>query len=268
MLTRTVRPCEVSLPDVLIHTNQVSRLSQPLEKLLDLTKYNFCRSRICFFKFQALNSAAPTMMATGPGRVQKKHSTSSGNSGIAHPSRESSLQFYKPGTRSCRACHQRKVRCDRGAPCTNCSRSGITCVYPTKDRAGERKSPTLQSISDRLERLETLLSRLSESSQVATGSVPEAYDGGGGSHPGIPVPSYANANAIETPHQPPSDQPPCKSTWELLLSDEQVVRFANNSNIEILLRDVSIFASLLFFFFLEKGTSPTYPGRNSLGAIH
>ncbi|KAF7162570.1 hypothetical protein CNMCM5623_007816 [Aspergillus felis] len=151
----------------------------------------------------------------------------------ARPSRKSVPRTYKPGSRSCEGCYQRKVRCDRGEPCTNCSRHGMTCVYPTRDLDAARKTPTLQDISNRLKRLEILLSRFAESSEVTTGS---AVDGGGygrgraESEIQTQARPSANVNAIETASQHPSDRPPNKSTWEILL---------NNSDIEPLLQDES-----------------------------
>lgn len=146
-------------------------------------------------------------------RVQKRSSASSPNNGVAHSSQESFRQSDELGRRSCRGCHQRKVRCDRGVPCTNCSRCGISCVYPTKD---SQKGPTLQNISSRLERLEILLSRLAECSQVTTGSTVDRVQSG------------ANVNAMGTANQHPFSQRSRKSTWELLLNEGQGVRYVNN----------------------------------------
>ena len=178
------------------------------------------------------------MMARG----QKRPSTSSDNEDMGRPFQDSSLQSYKLGARSCRGCHQRKIRCDRRVPCTNCSRCGLTCVYPTKDTDVARKAPTLQSISNRLERLESLLSRFVESSQVTTtGSA--AGSGGGSdreSQPQTRVQSGANVNATGTANPHPSNQRPGNPTWELLLNDERVVRDANNSDIRDLSQDVSL----------------------------
>ena len=101
-----------------------------------------------------------------------------------------------------------------------------------------RKTPTLQTISTRLERLEVLLSRFFEGSQVATGSA--ADRGGGESQTQTQVQHCANVKAIGTANQRSSNQRPCKSTWQLLLNDEQVVQSANKSDIEMLLRDVRL----------------------------
>lgn len=190
-------------------------------------------------------------------RVQKRPSTSDNND-MEHPFRKSSPQSDRLGARSCRGCHQRKVRCDRGVPCTNCSRCGVTCVYPTKDRDGVRKGPTLQNISNRLERLEILLSRFAESNQITTGSAVDRGGGGSGGEPQshVQVQSGANVNATGTENQHPPNQHPGNSTWGLLLNDGQVIRCVNNSNVEILLQDVS----LDFFLEFIQGFTPLYKG--------
>jgi hypothetical protein len=36
--------------------------------------------------------------------------------------------------RSCVTCRQRKVRCDKQTPCSNCRRGGIPCVLPSPER--------------------------------------------------------------------------------------------------------------------------------------
>lgn len=98
-------------------------------------------------------------------------------------------------------------------------------MYPTKD---SQKGPTLQNISSRLERLEILLSRLAECSQVTTGSTVDQVQSG------------ANVNAMGTANQHPFSQHSRKSTWELLLNEGQGVRYVNNLDNEILLEDVSL----------------------------
>ncbi|KAJ5362202.1 hypothetical protein N7541_003046 [Penicillium brevicompactum] len=76
----------------------------------------------------------------------------------------------------------------------------------------EQKSPTLQRISDRLERLETLLSRLVDPRGSATSSA---------EHHVQHAPNF------------PSGQ---RETWELLLNDGNNVQYVNNSNLKDLLQ--------------------------------
>lgn len=177
-------------------------------------------------------SLASTIMS----RIQKRPSTGFDNNHRAHPYRESSPQSYL--ARSCRGCHQRKVRCDRGVPCTNCSKCGSTCVYPTKDKDEAPKTTTLQNISNRLERLEVLLTRFFEGTQTTTGSAADC--GGGEFQTQIRPQRYANVKAIGTSNQPSSNQRLAKSTWQLLLNNEEVIQSANNSDTEILLQDVRL----------------------------
>lgn len=173
----------------------------------------------------------------------------------ARPSRKPAPRTHRLGVRSCEGCHQRKVRCDRGVPCDNCSRHGMACVYPTRDPDAARTTPTLRDISNCLKRLEILLSRFSESSEATTEPAVDYYGSSGRGHgraeteiqiqarTGVNV----NVNAIEAAGQRPSDRAPNKSTWEILW---------NNSDSESLLQDVSpgFFSSLLGVSFLYKET--------------
>lgn len=36
--------------------------------------------------------------------------------------------------RSCVICRQRKVRCDKQSPCSNCRRANVACIFPSTDR--------------------------------------------------------------------------------------------------------------------------------------
>ncbi|KAI9040650.1 Zn(II)2Cys6 transcription factor [Aspergillus affinis] len=119
--------------------------------------------------------------------------------------------------RSCLGCHRRKVRCDRGVPCTNCARAGCTCVYPSS----EQKSPSLQGIADRLERVESILAYLCENRGPGVATSGDSEDQG-------------RQDAIS--HRPSPAQRSHMS-WELLLNDGQMVQYVNNSNIKDLLQD-------------------------------
>lgn len=141
-----------------------------------------------------------------------KRSASALGDDSSRPSQKLVPRTYRPGARSCEGCHQRKVRCDRGEPCINCSKHGMTCVYPTRDPDAVRKPPTLRDISNCLERLESLLSGLAESGEStiddsAGCAEPEIYQ----TRPG------ASVNAIEPAKQLLFKRPPKKSTWEILL---------------------------------------------------
>lgn len=159
---------------------------------------------------------------------------------MAQSSRELPPQSLKQA-RSCRSCHRRKIRCNRGVPCMNCSRHGIPCVYPTKDSHVARKTPTLQDISNCLERLEPLLLRFVESSEVTSKF---AASGGAGSSGGesqtrVRTHSGAKINENGIADLNHYHQNPCKSTWELLWDSERNIR-ANGSSVETSCQAVSL----------------------------
>lgn len=44
---------------------------------------------------------------------------------------KSSVPYSRP---TCEPCRQRKVRCNRGTPCSQCSRLQLSCIYETRKR--------------------------------------------------------------------------------------------------------------------------------------
>ncbi|KAL7788537.1 hypothetical protein V8C43DRAFT_323775 [Trichoderma afarasin] len=167
------------------------------------------------------------------GRAPKRSAASVDEEDEAPALQEPVPQSSSRGTRSCEGCYQKKIRCDRGVPCSNCSRHGMTCVYPTRDPDTAQKPCTLRDVSNRLERLERLLSLLVERTGVLTGfeADVDSNRGRGRAEPEITTqsrPISDHANTIRTSRQQPSDRPLDKSTWELLM---------NNSNIEPLLQE-------------------------------
>lgn len=68
--------------------------------------------------------------------------------------------------RSCIRCHERKVRCDRDKPCSNCIRSQIACRYPgperTKRRSQRQPQAKTEQLGPRLARLERAIAALAQ----------------------------------------------------------------------------------------------------------
>lgn len=62
-----------------------------------------------------------------------------------------------PG-RSCLACSKRKIRCNRGNPCSYCTKIRVQCVYP--ETAQEGKKQIESDFNSRLKRIEASLLRL------------------------------------------------------------------------------------------------------------
>ncbi|KJR82040.1 uncharacterized protein SPSK_03057 [Sporothrix schenckii 1099-18] len=170
-----------------------------------------------------------------------------------HPSASAPYPPQKLASRSCTACYQRKVRCDRAVPCSNCEKHGVSCVYPTRattdaDGTSVKKGPTLQSIANRLGRVEVLLTRLLEQTGEASA---ERLDGQTDSTGSVTIPlgsrvlpSIAKSTRETSPPRPidpprnalsprseqaqlsqrhsqgqQNPQAP-STTWEILLRDE------------------------------------------------
>ena len=59
--------------------------------------------------------------------------------------------------RSCTICYRRKVKCDRGDPCSNCVRWKLACHFPDPTRAIRRpRKPAARDAAELLKRLKTL----------------------------------------------------------------------------------------------------------------
>ncbi|KAI1423634.1 fungal-specific transcription factor domain-containing protein [Xylaria sp. FL1777] len=94
----------------------------------------------------------------------------------AHPSQSAQPTHL----RSCVLCRQRKVKCDRRQPCSNCVRTGSNCVHPPgAGRAAKRPRQAVDTrVLDRLAQLETTIRRLQQqakgreaNSHVTSGSI-------------------------------------------------------------------------------------------------
>lgn len=63
---------------------------------------------------------------------------------------------------SCELCNQRKIRCDKHSPCTNCRKSGAVCVPVERRRwprglSGKLAISREEELRDRVARIEKLL---------------------------------------------------------------------------------------------------------------
>ncbi|KAF5585011.1 bikaverin cluster-transcription factor [Fusarium subglutinans] len=97
--------------------------------------------------------------------------------------------------RSCTFCRQRKVKCDRQKPCSNCLRANNDCSYPAgRGRAAKRYTRTLDTrLVDRLHKLENVIKQLTTEvdatdNAIRSGSGADRDDiepstGGGGDYP-------------------------------------------------------------------------------------
>ncbi|KAI1618511.1 fungal-specific transcription factor domain-containing protein [Exophiala viscosa] len=81
---------------------------------------------------------------------------------------------------SCTPCRQRKLKCNRGKPCENCSKRKAveSCAYPDAASRGSRKPVKVQ---ERINRLESLFLELSSKNNVSF----DAEDGAGAEEPSM-----------------------------------------------------------------------------------
>ena len=109
-------------------------------------------------------------------------STDIDRSAAASPGPQSSYTVNTPNIRSCVACAQRKLRCDKQQPCARCQRAGVSCISPAPSscprwtghkvakpsgadvyHSSGRKVPRSDSgnVADRLRALENVVLQLS-----------------------------------------------------------------------------------------------------------
>ncbi|KAI1041785.1 hypothetical protein LB505_008446 [Fusarium chuoi] len=90
--------------------------------------------------------------------------------------------------RSCTFCRQRKVKCDRQKPCSNCLRANNDCSYPAgRGRAAKKSTQTLDArLVDRLQKLENIIKQLTSHADATANVLPSSSvtDRGSVSTPG------------------------------------------------------------------------------------
>ncbi|KAJ2905874.1 uncharacterized protein MKZ38_003882 [Zalerion maritima] len=80
----------------------------------------------------------------------------------------------QPKPLSCISCRQRKVKCDRIHPCSQCLRSSLACVFPARKRAQRQRQNRNGELLQRLNRLESIVAKvdpgaLEDNAQGVTG---------------------------------------------------------------------------------------------------
>lgn len=77
---------------------------------------------------------------------------------MSPPSTLSQTRVRQRTVRSCQICHQRKVRCDKKLPCSNCVRGKGLCRYPDPERKVRRPhKTTITDVAARLSQLEGVI---------------------------------------------------------------------------------------------------------------
>ena len=94
------------------------------------------------------------------------------------PDPDSEQQVHTPSAttiavpRSCYTCNRNKIRCDRSAPCSLCTRSGKQCSYPPSGPCIRRSKKTIMAeMASRISSLEKSLAEATAEPQTG-GSAP------------------------------------------------------------------------------------------------
>lgn len=67
---------------------------------------------------------------------------------------------------ACAACRRRKVRCDKGWPCANCTRTHVECVYlPAQPRQRKNRPKRHKELLDRVRKLEGVIADMNLTEQ-------------------------------------------------------------------------------------------------------
>lgn len=156
-----------------------------------------------------------SQVAAGTGSVAASGSSSDRNATSPASGRTaSSAPPPAPKLRSCVVCRNRKVRCDKQSPCSNCRRANVACVFASTDRpprwarrlerltknaatsnapAPQHADPAVDKVMDRLRNLENLVKELSGQLEQAHAAASSAGDGSSG--PNSPGSSTQNRDA-------------------------------------------------------------------------
>ncbi|KAL4871613.1 hypothetical protein BDV12DRAFT_25112 [Aspergillus spectabilis] len=87
-------------------------------------------------------------------------SSSLGDRNVDGPPPQNHASQDPPALRSCVTCRRRKVRCNKRSPCSNCTKAGIECIFPSPGRAPRRvKRPPAENteLLSRLRQLESIV---------------------------------------------------------------------------------------------------------------
>lgn len=173
-----------------------------------------------------------------------------------------------PKAFSCRRCFERKVRCDKLSPCSNCAKSNAECVFrvPPPPRRGRRRSPDAALLA-RLKQYEELLKRnnidIEDAQSPATSSTTSALSPSSASQQG----NFRSTDRSYDLNKHPAFLQYQDSQAGQLLVDRGKSRFIENtlwvraSSEVIGFGSVEVFADILVIDSSERGYYRTIFGR-------
>jgi hypothetical protein len=133
---------------------------------------------------------------------------------------------HKKVERSCILCHQRKIRCDKRSPCSNCVRVDVLCCYPSQQQNERRPHrTTITEVAARVARLERTITAISKSAPLAALS----QDG----DDALPISSRGEVNQEDIQLEVTA------SIKELLIEGDGTSRYFNEGFLSGILAEVS-----------------------------
>ncbi|TDZ66059.1 Bikaverin cluster transcription factor bik5 [Colletotrichum trifolii] len=82
---------------------------------------------------------------------------------------------------SCANCRHRKIKCDKTQPrCTQCERSDLDCVFPSRKRNRKPRQGRQSELLNRISRLESIVSKVDSGNVDATTPAGREHEGEGG----------------------------------------------------------------------------------------
>jgi hypothetical protein len=151
----------------------------------------------------------------------------------------------KPTTRSCQLCHQRKIRCDKTLPCSNCVRGHTSCYYPGTERKARRPhKTTITDVASRVTKLERVIVAMSNHHGIATEAAPTTEGQAFHAHDGAGVSRFGEVTIANHPETRGKRE---SSTEELLVQDGESSCYVNEVLLSRVLDEVKIIQ--LFYIF-------------------
>ncbi|KAF4950559.1 hypothetical protein FGADI_8118 [Fusarium gaditjirri] len=164
---------------------------------------------------------SPPRVPTTPFAAATAEKTSTSDSLVPTPSPPSDALPL----RSCTFCRQRKVKCDRQKPCSNCLRANNDCSYPAgRGRAAKRPARTLDTrLVDRLQKLENIIKQLTSQVDNTANALPS----GNGTDEGI---EYSLCGTRSYPSGPDNGAPDVTIDQQLgrLMIDDSKSYYVSN----------------------------------------
>jgi len=161
----------------------------------------------------------------------------------ALPPQKLQTTAHKPMPRSCEICHQRKIRCDKRSPCSNCVRGNNFCRYPRTERQPRRPhKTTITDVSARVSQLERTLATIAKGKNRSLKSF-EAVEAESTTRDDAEDSPLGNVFVDSESHEIHSEDR--ASTEEMLVEDGRSSCYVNEALLFRILAEVKVIKAIL-----------------------